>query len=232
MQHLSEELRSGFQRLGFVVIEEFASASEVQDLVREVGALQAATPGGAGVRNVLQNSSGLAEFARRKVAEVANFFLGAPSFPVKITVFDKTPAANWKVPIHQDLSIAVKERIDTEGFHPWSTKEGIPHVIAPDSVLRSVIAVRLHLDAADEQNGALRVIPGSHIGGRMTLPEILDLRESRGESLCSVGSGGVMVMSPLLAHASSPARQPSRRTVLHFEFSTEDLPGKLQWATG
>lgn len=36
--------------------------------------------------------------------------------PVKGIVFDKTPAANWKVPWHQDLTICVERRIDVNGF--------------------------------------------------------------------------------------------------------------------
>ena len=51
-------------------------------------------------------------------ALLARALLGSSARPVKVTVFDKTPAANWKVPWHQDLTIAVRERRDAEGSAP------------------------------------------------------------------------------------------------------------------
>jgi hypothetical protein len=37
------------------------------------------------------------------------------------------------------------------------------------------------------------------------------------------------LMRPLLLHASSPARQPGHRRVIHLEYASEALPGGLQW---
>jgi ectoine hydroxylase-related dioxygenase (phytanoyl-CoA dioxygenase family) len=76
--------------------------------------------------------------------------------------FDKTPETNWMVPWHQDLHLAVRERLDLPGYGPWSVKEGLPHVIPPESVLTSMLALRLHLDFCGADNGPLRVLPGSH----------------------------------------------------------------------
>jgi hypothetical protein len=44
-----------------------------------------------------------------------------------------------------------------------------------------------------------------------------------------VPAGGVVVMRPLILHASSPAVSPSHRRVVHLEYAAEDLPGGLAW---
>lgn len=46
--------------------------------------------------------------------------LGPNFFPVRGILFDKIPGANLKVPWHQDVTIAVQEKIEAEGFGPWS----------------------------------------------------------------------------------------------------------------
>ncbi len=85
----------------------------------------------------------IAEFAiTPKVLGLLTTILGIEPFPVRSIFFDKTPEANWLVPWHQDLSIAVKQRVDLPGYGPWSTKDGVPHVQPPVEILESMIAVR------------------------------------------------------------------------------------------
>jgi hypothetical protein len=36
-------------------------------------------------------------------------------------------------------------------------------------------------------------------------------------------------MRPLLLHASSPAREPVRRRVVHLEYAADPLPGGVEW---
>jgi ectoine hydroxylase-related dioxygenase (phytanoyl-CoA dioxygenase family) len=139
--------------------------------------------------------------------------------------------ANWKVPWHQDLTIEVRERIDMPGFGPWSVKGGVAHVQPPVSLLEQMLAVRIHLDDSTAENGPLRVIPGSHRAGRLTVEEMLELREKHGEVALSVARGGVILMRPLLAHASSAAERPTNRRVVHLEFAAGELPGGLRWRT-
>jgi len=42
--------------------------------------------------------------------------IGPGAFATSALLFDKLPRANWLVAWHQDLTIAVRERFDTEGF--------------------------------------------------------------------------------------------------------------------
>jgi ectoine hydroxylase-related dioxygenase (phytanoyl-CoA dioxygenase family) len=155
--------------------------------------------------------------------------LGQSARVVRSLLFDKTPDANWKVPWHQDLTIAVKERREVPGFGPWSVKAGVPHVQPPASVLEKMLTLRLHLDDCGPQNGPLRVLPGSHRKGVLDSTAIAETRQRRGEAVCSIQRGGAMLMWPLLLHASSPATQPGHRRVIHLEFAAEELPGGLKW---
>ena len=155
--------------------------------------------------------------------------LGEGAFPVRGIFFDKTPEANWKVGWHQDLTIAVRERRDAAGFGAWSEKAGVVHVQPPPEWLARLLTVRLHLDDCPPENGALRVLPGSHQAGRLRDSEIAEWRERGAETVCAVPRGGALVLRPLLLHASSASEHPVRRRVLHIEYAAENLPDGLQW---
>jgi hypothetical protein len=47
---------------------------------------------------------------------------------------------------------------------------------------------------------------------------------------CITGTGGLLVMRPLLLHASSPAAHPTHRRVIHLEFGPSQLPHGVAWA--
>lgn len=115
------------------------------------------------IRNLLEVVPDVAALARSaKVRALVEPVLGPDSFAVRGILFDKTPDANWKVAWHQDLTIAVRERREVEGFGPWSEKAGIVHVQPPAAVLERMVTVRLHLDPCGPENGPVQLIPGSH----------------------------------------------------------------------
>lgn len=143
--------------------------------------------------------------------------------------FEKSTTKNWLVPFHQDLSIRVAERVAHPDLRGWSTKEGEPHVLPPANLLGELLAVRLHLDPCGSSDGALRVIPGSHLKGVLASNEMAMAREGAEECVCPVGQGGVLLMRPLLLHASSKAFGSSRRRVLHFIYAPPDPPYGLRW---
>jgi hypothetical protein len=47
--------------------------------------------------------------------------------------------------------------------------------------------------------------------------------------VCVVGMGGVLLMRPLLLHASSPSRVPKHRRVVHLDFASMQLPNGMRW---
>jgi len=139
--------------------------------------------------------------------------------PFSATLFDKSPEANWLVAWHQDTALPLLERRDVTGWGPWTEKAGVSYALAPADALASVVALRLHLDDSTEENGPLRVLPGTHERGVLTEEQIRSAAQGIQPAVCTVERGGVLVMRPLLVHASSKVIAPSARRVLHFEYS-------------
>lgn len=154
--------------------------------------------------------------------------LGQGYFIVKSIYFNKPAASNWFVAWHQDLTISVKEKTDTPGFGPWTVKPGQFAVQPPLSLLEDNFTVRLHLDNTTAENGALKVIPGSHMKG-IYRSEAIDW-STETEVICEVPEGGMMLMKPLLLHSSARSTNDQQRRVIHIELSRQSLPLPLRWA--
>ena len=183
-----------------------------------------------GLRNLFDTAPAVVDLARSDaVRSVAEAVLGPHCFATRAILFDKTPTANWKIVWHQDLTIAVRDRASLPGFGPWTEKEGVTHVQPPEELLERMLAVRVHLDCCDADNGPVRVLSGSHRVGRLSAAAIDDWRSTRPSVDCLVERGGILAFRPLVLHASSAATSPSRRRVLHFEFAAEGLPAPLEW---
>jgi ectoine hydroxylase-related dioxygenase (phytanoyl-CoA dioxygenase family) len=148
---------------------------------------------------------------------------------VQCTLFDKSPDRNWLVALHQDLSIPVRERVESAECSGWSEKEGHLYVQPPVNVLERLVAVRVHIDDCPAESGALRVVPHSHMEGRVDPSQADALRQHHGETVIPVAKGGVLLIRPLLLHASSKATSLTPRRVLHFVFGPPALPLGLEW---
>lgn len=215
---------------GFTVIPDVISHETVALFIDELGQLSTVGSRRAGLRNLLSVSplsrtlatSGTLQFLIKQI-------LGDDVKCVRGLYFDKRREANWKVAWHQDLTIAVKQRLEVRGYGPWSHKAGIVHVQPPAKVLERMVSLRLHLDDTDERNGALFVLQGSHRFGKLNETKIEELKRKIASEVCSVRRGGVMLMRPLLVHASSVALKPTHRRVLHFEYAVGELENGLEW---
>lgn len=153
---------------------------------------------------------------------------GNQYFVVKSIYFDKPETSNWYVAYHQDLTISVDQKMQLEGFGPWTTKQNQFAVQPPLDILENIYTIRIHLDDTDENNGALKVIPVSHAKG-IYRPETIDWTIET-EEICNVESGGIMIMKPLLLHGSNRTTNGNRRRVIHIEFSDRQLPDGLNWS--
>lgn len=149
---------------------------------------------------------------------------------VQCTFFEKSAGHNWLVPLHQDLSIPVAGRVEGTALRGWSEKEGMLFVQAPPQTLAQIVAARLHLDDCGEDDGPLRVVPASHAHGVLSDEDARALRKAAGETVCVAGQGDVLLLRPLLLHASSKGAGRSRRRVLHFVFAPSALPHGLRWS--
>ncbi len=209
---------------GFAFESAALGAEAAQELLTALKSLS-----GAGCRGLLRLPL-VAEVARSEpLLKLARPHMREEPFPVHAIFFQKSAAANWLVPWHQDLTVALRSRVDVPGFGPWTIKDGVPHVQPPIELLQEMLTVRLHLDDADEANGALRVVPGSHCFGRLSPDGIRYLRTQQSEVICSVARGDALLMRPLLLHASGRCTTARPRRVLHIEYAGAALPGGLGW---
>lgn len=221
---------------GFATCPQIIDEKEIKNLLASLSKLNVSSSvprknaAAYGVRNLLNLLPEIRDFAEsEKIKSLVKTIIGAKAKPVRAIFFDKTTQANWKVPWHQDLTIAVQEKRETEGFTAWTKKAGINHVQPPISVLEKMLTVRIQLDDANEINGALKVIPKSHKDGRLSSAEIQSLRKTCEKEICCNKRGDVFLMRPLIVHSSSAGTNPKHRRVVHIEFSANLLPNGLKW---
>ena len=148
---------------------------------------------------------------------------------VRAVMFDKSPEANWFVAWHQDRTIAVRERIEVEGYGPWSNKDGILHVAPPFEVLARMITVRVHLDRVDETNAPLRIALGTHANGRVRAADAETVASSAPQTVCLAHAGDIWAYGTPILHASDRTSHSGRRRVLQVDYADFDLPGGLVW---
>jgi len=146
---------------------------------------------------------------------------------VRALFFDKPPERTWNLPWHKDTSISVKDNsAKSATFSRPTIKAGIPHVIASDEVLQQMLTLRIHLDEVTDENGPLRVIPGSHVSSDSVGVGVDNAY------IVHARTGDVLAMRPLISHASGASLEGTlrHRRILHLEFSAaERLPDGYHW---
>jgi ectoine hydroxylase-related dioxygenase (phytanoyl-CoA dioxygenase family) len=187
-----------FETLGVAVIE-YALSDE--DVVAMDALFPRLPDRAAGARAADFSPEGRAFLARHdSLSALACRLAGLARMQLsRIQAFDKSAGSNWFVPWHQDRAEDGYER--------------------PVADLERTVALRIHLDACDEHNGPLDVIPGSHTHGRLDSQAISRLVQSHTPLLCLAARGDIVAIRPLLVHRSQKARAPAARRVLHLEYA-------------
>jgi len=220
---------------GFTTIDDVYTTDEVENLLQQIKhantdkeTFRKSTDLFA-IRQFLKEvPSTLDTILNDNLKNVLKQLLGNKYFIVKSIYFDKPPSSNWYVSYHQDLTISVDKKLELEGFECWTTKQNQFAVQPPLCILQSVVTVRIHLDDTNESNGALKVIPNSHLK-EIYRPETIDWTVES-EVSCNISKGGIMLMKPLLLHSSGRTTNNRQRRVIHIEFSNQELPTVLNWA--
>lgn len=215
---------------GFVLLRGVLAAAEVRaviadwDTIRQRNAADGELLGNGppvGARNLLRMWPAVIELARRpRLLTPLVTLLGSEAGVVRGLYFDKPPGRSWALPWHKDYTIAVAEHRSCGVFQKPTRKAGVPHVEAPAELLDRMVTARVHLDDMTDENGPLRVIPGSHRG------------EDREPVTVHCRAGDVLLMRPLLTHASghcSPTTTRHRR-IVHLECAAlPELPDGYEW---
>jgi ectoine hydroxylase-related dioxygenase (phytanoyl-CoA dioxygenase family) len=221
---------------GFAIIENIYTQEEIAKIIAVINQNQTESANYRlnqdlfAIRNLLAEIPDLKNYLFTK-----NFNLLKQSvmsenyFLIKAIYFDKPPLSNWSVYWHQDVTISVKQKVETAGFGHWTRKNDIISVIPPLNYLENTITIRIHLDDCDLSNGGLKVIPNSHKQGLLDTQAIQNWRETQPAQVCEIKQGGILLMKPLLLHASTKSVSQQHRRVIHLEFCNQLLPENLEW---
>jgi ectoine hydroxylase-related dioxygenase (phytanoyl-CoA dioxygenase family) len=91
----------------------------------------------------------------------------------------------------------------------------------PVAVLEQLLAVRVHFDPSNELTGALYVVKGTHLRGRISETELSSL-PSTAYTPCCAAAGDLVFIKPLLVHRSAKSTSDSHRRVLHVVYAPND----------
>lgn len=230
-----EQYKKEISENGFTVINDVFSPEEVGVILNQIENVDTSkdtfrkSDDLFAIRQFLKEIPSITETVlSEKISKIITDLFGLGYRPVKSIYFDKPKQSNWFVAYHQDLTISVDHKTEINGFGPWTVKQNQFAVQPPLTILENIFTIRIHLDDTDEDNGALKVIPGSHAKG-IYRPETIDWSVEK-EFFCNVKKGGIMIMRPLLLHASNRTTNDNQRRVIHIEFSNKNLPEPLKWS--
>ena len=231
MKHLKE-----LESEGFIIIENIYNNEEIENLI---SIIESATENKIKESTFRQSQDlfairqfhkeipkSLKYIFNEKLKNIIKNNFGEDFFITKSIYFDKPEKSNWFVSYHQDLTISVDKKMELKNFKNWTNKQNQFAVQPPIEILEKNFTIRIHLDKTTNENGALKIINKSHIN-RICRIENLELKT---ETICEVDKGGIMIMKPLLFHASNKTINNERRRVIHIEFSNQQLPNGLEWS--
>lgn len=218
---------------GFTVLNEIYTTEELKQLISIIEAADQSgdtfrkTDDLFAIRQFLNEIPAvLPVIFNEKLTQLITAHFGNNYFISKSIYFDKPQKSNWFVAWHRDLTISVNKKVALPGFTNWTVKQNQFAVQPPLDILKNNFTIRIHLDDTDKDNGALKVIPGSHLIEGLATENASSGKEVFGD----VKAGGVMLMRPLLMHASNRTVNNNRRRVLHIEFSNATLPKEIDWS--
>ena len=218
-----------FRKQGFVIKTNFLSPEQCKYLISEITE-SINSVNNYGVRNIDRKVRAVGSMASSKyLLNSASSYLDGNAFLVRAIYFNKTLNTNWSITWHQDKTIAVNKQINLIGYKAWTVKEEINCVQPPLAVLENMVTFRIHLDASNQENGCLKVIPTTHRFGILSQPEINRIKNIYPIKYCEVDVGDAVVMRPHILHSSEKSLITGNRRVLHLEYSSFNLPHGLTW---
>jgi hypothetical protein len=224
MRHIQEALINE----GFVITDLLFGPEVLENLLKELAGIGAFNYEQPQILNLLKACDNLKVIAYDEtLLSLLKFTTGEDMFPVKAFILDKSTESNWEIPWHQDLKIAVNQKVVEPGYKNWSLESGILHVQPPVAVMEKLVTLRIHFDVCDVKN-AIHIIPGSHKLGIFTPQQIENLVAHTSSHICLAVKNSVMLMKPLLLHYSPPSSSSSPRRILQIEYGY-DLSHGLTW---
>jgi Phytanoyl-CoA dioxygenase (PhyH) len=179
---------STFSADGFTLVRDVLAPRRRDELSNLTLSLSKAKPG---TRCLLEHSWCQELAVQMRESEALRLVIPQEFRAIQCTFFEKTLTNNWLVPVHQDLSVPVANRLPLPGWGPWTQKEGTTFVQPPVQVLEELVAVRLHLDPCAANDGPLVVVPRTHGQGVIAPNRAIELRAN--EQVCTANAGDAVV---------------------------------------
>ena len=221
------DLVAQFESDGFVKLPFLASQSLLTEFTQTANLTQTAKS--PGKRHLTGLKEPIADLLNdSKLKPILEKIIGGSFRPVRTIFFKKDLTANWFVPWHQDLTVALKRKRSHPEFTKWTIKNNVPHAEAPMSLLSKMVTLRLFLDPANQDNGAMWVAPKSHKLGKLKQDKITSLEK---KEVCFEGEKGALYLfSPLLLHRSEKSKTDVQRRALQIEIAPKNsLFQPLEW---
>src|SRR5580700_5244117 len=209
MDHHSRELAE----TGYTVLENYMGPTLLESMQARVDQLLAEEGSAAGSEfKTEENARRLANLvdkgevfreaiARREMLELVESVLGDNFKLSSLNMRSANPHSSSVQPFHIDMGLL------------------------PDSKGYAVCNCVWMLDDFTEENGALRVIPGSHNWGKKPQNELADPYAPHPEQLLVTGRAGtVVVMNAHAWHGGTANRTDKERRALHSFFCRHDIP--------
>ena len=199
---LSNAERSSLARDGYVVIDSVLSARDLDTMQARADALLKGTTQGVLCGHTAADDEAFAGATLHpRLLAAAAHVLGTPFFfSPGVALRDPLPGSGEQS-LHQDVG-------------PWP-----PHDLHPYRII-----AQWHLDAATERNGAVRVVPGSHLVHPRDFQEwaYTDGAHHRDEVVLIAPAGSLIVRHATLWHSATRNDSSSRRRSAHVMVSTWD----------
>jgi ectoine hydroxylase-related dioxygenase (phytanoyl-CoA dioxygenase family) len=117
-----------------------------------------------------------------------------------------------------------------DGYTNWSQKAGVWHCEPPLDVLKKMLFVRVHLDGATAENGAMEIALGSHKNGAVPSEQADTIAQRHTHALTTAEAGDILILPMLTLHRSRTSKTATPRRTLRIDYAANALPPPLQWA--
>jgi ectoine hydroxylase-related dioxygenase (phytanoyl-CoA dioxygenase family) len=227
-----ENLKDDIDRDGFMINQQFYSESFIDEIIEQLDRSNALQYDKLEISefNLITRVpfvEGLAHSHR--LISLVKQVIGDNALPTNAFVLDKTQNNNWGLDWHQDLKIAVRRKIETNGFYNWTIESGVNHTIPPREILEKRLSVRIHLDDCFTENGAILISPKSNQYGIIKNKAEVEKITRDNILYCEINKGGIMFITPLLLHKSPYSITYKKRRILQIDYVGSPLPNGLEW---
>jgi len=211
--YMTEAERQSLDQNGYILLEDFMSADLLESVRRRVEELFAAEGDQAGsefkqepqsrrLANLVDKGEiFLQVIAASEVLERVKYVLG-PDFKLSsLNVRSANPHSDWVQPLHADVGAIA----DQNGY--W------------------VANTVWMLDDFTAENGAIRIVPGSHRWGRLPQQALVNPSAAHPDEILLTGTAGtVVVMNAHLWHGGTANHTSAERRALHAFYTRRDKP--------